>query len=301
MSQGLPDPDGGSGQIGGAAGPLGPGGGAPPAPPGPAPGDGTHTQHEDYAWTIEIPDHPPRTDSPAYVASRAKMNQLAKSLPEFVYGKPPFQDHHGGGLWLKDADGWFLVRNLVGIEWSAQFCADPAKVDLLRQNARRLYAAFPDAVDELGIRELLDTPITDADGVARWTDSICNASVPLPQPVHIGIVPPAATGGVHHYPSPITEIDLFRRDDFTLWVTTPEGNLAALVPVAPHGSGVGETRLLMAAVPLAAGAEAPIATLIGGPPPTGALMLRAPGVEQPEPTILSADNPLSKAAFARQT
>ena len=152
----------------------------------------------------------------------------------------------------------------------------------------------------LGIRELLDTPITDSDGIQRWTDSICNASVPLPKPVHVGVVPPAETGGVHHYPGPITEIDLFKRDDFTLWVTTPEGNLAALVPVAEHGSGVGETRLLLAAVPLQEGAETPIATLVGPPPVGAAPMLTAPGLEEPEPTILPADHPLSRAAFARQ-
>jgi Family of unknown function (DUF6424) len=261
---------------------------------------GTHTERESHSWTIEIPDHEKRTESNEYVAARKHMNELAKSLPEFLYGKPPYQDHHGGGLWLKDADGWFLVRNLVGIEWSAQFCADPAKIDLLRQNARRLYAVFPDAVDELEIRELLDTPITDADGVKRWTDSICNASVPLPKPVHVGVVPPAETGGVHHYPSPITEIDLFKRDDFNLWVTTPEGNLAALVPVAAHGSGEGRTRLLLAAVPLQQGAETPIATLVGPRKAEGPPMLTAPGLEEPEPTILAADNPLSLLAFARQ-
>ena len=45
--------------------------------------------------------------------------------------------------WLKDEQGWFLLKNLAGIEWSAQFCADPKKVDALRQNAKRLYAKFP--------------------------------------------------------------------------------------------------------------------------------------------------------------
>jgi Family of unknown function (DUF6424) len=34
--------------------------------------------------------------------------------------QPPYENHHGGGLWLKDAQGWFLVRNLVGLEWSSQ-------------------------------------------------------------------------------------------------------------------------------------------------------------------------------------
>ena len=156
-------------------------------------GTHVHPEHEDHPWTIQIPDHAKRTESRGYVASRATMNRLAKGAENLAYGRAPFQDHHGGGLWLKDDDGWFLVRNLVGIEWSAQFCADPAKVDLLRQNARRLYAAFPDAVEELGIRELLDTPITDAAGISRWTDSICNASLPLPAAFHTGVLPKAST------------------------------------------------------------------------------------------------------------
>jgi hypothetical protein len=141
--------------------------------------DGTHQEHEDHPWTIVIPDHPPRSDSPEYKHSRATMNRIARNVDGFYYGQAPYQDHHGGGLWLLDDDGWFLVRNLAGIEWASQFCADPAKVDKLRVNARRIYAGFPKAVAALGIRELLDTPITDAAGVARWTDSICNTSVPL--------------------------------------------------------------------------------------------------------------------------
>ena len=236
------------------------------------PPKGPHTEHEDDPWTIQIPDHPKRTDSPTYTHSRARMNTIAKGIKDFAYGDSPYEDHHGGGLWLKDADGWFLVRNVAGIEWSAQFCADPAKVDALRRNARRLYAAFPDAVDELGIRELLDTPITDAAGVAAWTDSICNASVPLPKPRHVGVVPGATTGGVHHYPSPITEIDLFRFDDFDLWVETPGGGLAAVVPVAERGSGDGRTRVLMAAVPPPPGQAGPVDALL---PPAPAL---APGL-----------------------
>jgi Family of unknown function (DUF6424) len=258
----------------------------------------THTEHEAHPWTIQIPDHPPRTDSPAYLAARKKMNELAKSLPSFMYGNAPYQDHHGGGLWLKDAEGWFLVRNLVGIEWSAQFCADPAKVDLLRRNAQRIYAAFPDAVGELGIRELLDTPITDAAGVARWTDSICNASLPLPAAVHTGVLPKASTGGFHHYPAPVAEIELVKRDDFTLWVKTPDG-IAAVVPVGAPGSGDERTRLLLAAVPPGADQETPIAQISGGPIGEE-LFETSPGGQKVADTILSADNPLSRAAFARQ-
>jgi hypothetical protein len=203
---------------------------------------GEHVEHEDHGWDVEIPDHPPRRDSGEYRAARAEMHHLAAGGT--FYGPEPVQDHHGGGLWVKDADGWFLVRNLAGIEWSAQFCADPARVDLLRANARRLYAAFPGSAEELGIRDLLDAPVTDAAGVARWTDSICNASVPLPAAAHTGVLPHG--GGVHHYPAPITDIETFKHADFNLFVTDSEGHQAAVVPVAPRGSGDGRVQVLWA-------------------------------------------------------
>src|SRR5207249_356368 len=97
------------------------------------------------------------------------------------------------------------------------------KVDKFRQNARRLYDAFPEAVTELGIRDLLDKEITDADGIANWTDSIYNASVPLPPGLHTGALPQG--GGVHHYPSPIVEIALFRHDDSSSGCSTHKANL----------------------------------------------------------------------------
>jgi hypothetical protein len=194
----------------------------------------THSEHEDHGWTIKVADHPQRADSPEYVAARKMMNQVAVEAT-LLATPAPYQDHHGGSLWLKDEQGWFIVRNQAGIEWSAQFCADPAKVDRLRINAKRLYARFPEAVAELGIADLLNTPITDAAGVARWTDSICNAGVPLPANEHTGVLPAGA--GVHHYPTPVTDIDLIKYDDFQLWVTDDQGQPAAVTPVAPRGSG----------------------------------------------------------------
>lgn len=240
-----------------------------------------HQEHEDQPWTINIPGHPVRSDSPEYVKSRQTMNDMANHLSSMIYGKPPYEDHHGGGLWLKDAQGWFLVRNLAGMEWSSQFCADPAKVDLIRQNAQRLYAAFPEAAQELGIQELLDTPITDAAGVARWTDSICNASVPLPAPAHTGVLP--AGGGVHHYPSPITEIAFFKHDDFQLWVTDDEGHPAAVAPLSPRGSGDGRVHVLYAT-------------------PGSRLDRQVSESEaQSKPLVLDDSHALAKQAFARQT
>jgi hypothetical protein len=190
--------------------------------------------------TYNTAGHPARKDSPYYVKSRKALHQVLGTLEAPFFGPEPIQDHHGGGLWVYDDEGWFFLRNLVGIEWSGQFCADPAKVDLLRQNARRLYAGFPKSFDEfktLGIdlRALLDTPIKDPDGISQWTDSICNASVPLPQPVHTGTVPKG--GGVHNYPTPVTDIAFFKRADFNLWVVDDEGHDVAVVPTHPPGEG----------------------------------------------------------------
>ncbi|HEX8112411.1 MAG TPA: DUF6424 family protein [Kofleriaceae bacterium] len=199
-----------------------------------------HVSHAGQPITYYTAGHPPRTDSAYYLRSRKALHQIVGTLGQPFFGPEPIQDHHGGGLWVYDDEGWFLVRNLAGIEWSGQFCADPAKVDRLRRNARRLYAGFPRSFDEfktLGIdlEELLDTPITDAEGIARWTDSICNASVPLPQPLHTGTVPKG--GGVHNYPTPVTDIAFFKRDDFTLWVIDEEGHDVAVVPTHPHSAG----------------------------------------------------------------
>jgi hypothetical protein len=238
-----------------------------------------HTEHEDHGWDIEIPDHPPRSDSPEYQRSRARLRELASAGT--YYGPPPIQDHHGGGLWLKDSAGWFFVRNLAGIEWSAQFCANPVKVDELRLNAARLYAAFPGSAEELGITGLLAAPITDAAGVAAWTDSICNASVPLPAGPHSGVMPTAA--GVHHYPTPITDILTFKYDDFDLFVTDAAGHQVAVVPVAPRGSGVAKVQVLWAN---------PGSKL-------HAHHLRAAGTGGS--LVLSPEHELSKLAFARQS
>jgi Family of unknown function (DUF6424) len=294
-----------------------------------------HSESEGHPWSINVPDHPQRADSPEYVAARTKMNQIAAGTTGLFYGPPPFQDHHGGALWLKDAQGWFLVRNLAGIEWSAQFCADPAKVDLLRQNAKRLYDLLaPEIKQELDPNGLLDTPIQDAAGVAKWTDSIFNAGVPLHQSFHTGVLPqggaqsaqaaapaadasqgapdpapaadasqgaqastPAASqpsapagasaagqdpAGVHHYPTPIVDIQLFKYDDFQLWVTDAEGNPAAVAPVSPRGSGNASVHVLFAT-------------------PGSQLAAQKQAAEGANtPLILGPDHPLAQQAFTNQ-
>ena len=241
---------------------------------------GTHTEHEIMPWTISIPDHPARFDSPEYKKSRATMNQTAGEIDDFYYGGAPYQDHHGGGLWMKDAAGWFMVKNVAGMEWSSQFCADPARVDMLRMNARRLYTLCPEAAKELGIQDLLDSPITDADGVARWTDSICNASVPLSAKHHTGTLPQG--GGVHHYPTPIVDIQFFKRADFNLWVLDGQGNITAVVPVSPPKSGDGRVQVLYST-------------------PNSDLNHKHKQAEHAgNPLIVGDQHPLAQQAFARQ-
>lgn len=214
---------------------------------------GQHTEGESDPWKIYIPDHPKRDDSADFMASKNLAHKILATLglDEQFYGTAVIQMHHGGSLWLFDDAGWFMVQNQAGIEWSAQFCADPSRVDHLRLNAKRLYDGFPHTLPEmarLGYTDgdtILNTSITDDKGVARWVDSIFNSCVPLPAVRHTGVLP---TGdGRHHYPTPITDIDLIKRDDFVLWVTDPaSGQKTAVVPTAPHGQNVNETRLVYA-------------------------------------------------------
>lgn len=241
-----------------------------------------------YPYTRNIPAHPQREDSPEYRASRDQMNEIVGSIDGFFFGPGPFEDHHGGGLWLKDEGGWFLVRNMAGVEWSAQFCADPAKIDELRVNAKRLYAGFPDAVDELGIRELLDTPITDADGVARWTDSICNASMPLPSEDHRGVLPPVA--GVHGYPTPVAEIQAFKFDWFELWhYNEPTQEVVAVAPVKPAEEGNVGTRAIFAS---------PVVLPADVAPPPGSVTARR--ADQEVELTFPPYHPFSVGAFERR-
>ena len=226
---------------------------AGPAQSAPLALQGQHTEGENDPWTINIPDHAQRTDSPQFVAAKNLANKILATLgiDSQFYGTAVIQMHHGGSLWLFDNTGWFMVQNQAGIEWSAQFCADPKKVEHLRLNAKRLYDAFPATLPEmtrLGYtagEAILSTPITDASGVAVWVDSVFNSCVPLPAARHIGVLPQG--DGRHHYPTPITDIDLVKFDDFTLWVTDPaSGQQAAVVPVAARGANVNETRLVYA-------------------------------------------------------
>jgi hypothetical protein len=139
-------------------------------------------------------------------------------------------------------------------------------------------------------QEILDTEIKTLEDVARWCDSIFNASVPLNASRHTGVLKPDGTtaptaeleGGVHHYPTPITDIQLFKYDDFQLWVSDEEGHLAAVVPKHPRHSGRGEVQ---------------VAYATPGTKLHDQWMKKRRNSEQLE---LDADHPMAKQAFARQ-
>jgi hypothetical protein len=269
--------------------------------------DMSHPEKEDFPWDIAVVDHPPRRDSALYTRSRKLMNKLAATLDTWAYGPGPYEDHHGGGLWVKDDTGWLCLQLPLGVEWSAQFCADPAKLDALRRVAARIIGAFPDTLPgyvELGYHDgeaILTTPITDAAGVAKWTDSIFNASVPLPTHTHVGALPTGA--GYHHYPKPIVDIDHFRVDSFQLWVTDPDGLPAVVVPVAPPGSGDSRVRLL-AVHPHSAYAARLIPAASSRSEEFAAAASRPAGPAAAAPegdrSILDPDDVLSQQAYARQ-
>jgi Family of unknown function (DUF6424) len=256
---------------------------------------GTHTRREDFPWMIAVVDHPDRSNSPAYVHSRTLMRRLVATTPDWVLAGKAYQDHHGGSVWVCDDGGWLCLQLPLGIEWSAQFCADPAKVDQLRRYAVRLVAAFPRTLpgyEALGYRDarrVLERPITDAAGVAAWTDSIFNAGLPLPAASHTGVLPKGA--GYHHYPKPIVDIDHVRFDDFRLFVTDAEGLPAVVVPLSARGKGDGRVRLLAAHPDSAYVARLLRPAAFGAP--RGAATA---GVSE----VLPADDPLAVQAFAGQ-
>ncbi|MFH0518969.1 DUF6424 family protein [Streptomyces sp. M41] len=255
-------------------------------PQGPVELEIAGTRKENHPWEIQVVKHPKREESSHFRAAKktAKkiLGEIAADGDELPYGAGPWEMHHGGSLWVRADSGWRMYRARVGIEWSAQFCADPAKVDRLRREAAELVEAFPltlDALDALGYkraRALLTTPVTDAESVEAWTDSLFNACVPLSRANHSGVLPKAA--GEHHYPWPIKAADYFRYDDFQLWVTLPDGTNAGVTPVGRRGSGDGQVRIVHARHGTPAGdalAEAQRRRMMAVVPPDSPIALAA--------------------------
>lgn len=249
---------------------------------------GTHIESEDHPWSAYIADHPQRKETSWFTQAKHTAHKiLADPGPDGLpYGPGPWEMHHGGSLWVRSASGWRMYLARAGIEWSTQFCADPAKVDRLRLDALTLVSAFPSTLSAFAglgyhqAEQILNEEITDADRVARYTDSLFNSCVPLTKHDHQGILPTAA--GAHHYPWPVKSADFFRRDDFQLWVTLPDGTHGAVTPLAPPGSGDSRVRLVYAR---------------HGTPQGDAI---ATAQRQHKAVILPPEHALAQQAYARQ-
>jgi hypothetical protein len=183
-----------------------------------------------------------------------------------------------------------MVLLPYGIEYSAQFCADPNRVNQLRQTARLLVDAFPltiPAYEKLGYpdgRRLLDTEIIDAQTMGDWVDGIFNASVALEPALHTGTIKPELqVGGIHNYPKPVVDIQVFKRVDFYAWHIDPVTKTAVVVtPVAHRGSG-----------------DARVQVVYADPStPLGRKVARAHAAKKP--VVLGAKHALAKAAFRNQ-
>lgn len=258
---------------------------------------GEHAEHEDHAWSVEIPDHPGRTESETFRRAKTAAHKILAAIRQqdgaelltSLAGPGGVQAHHAGSLFAFLNGEWFLLLNVSGVEWSAQWSADPAKIDLLRRNAQRFYERFPETLAELaklGYTEaaaILSEPVTDHDGVARWTDSLFNSCVLLSAPLHQGIVSQGAqVGGWHHYPKSIWDIQVTKHDDFRLWVTTGDGHEAAVAPMGHRGSGDGRVRVLYAHPSSRLHAE------------------HKAHLERGEEHVLPADHDMATQAFAQQ-
>lgn len=190
-------------------------------------------------------DHPKRTDSPEYKASRRMLMNTLKggcvvcggvpdlSHPELalVADSHGLQDHHGGGLYV---DGVLVAFNLFGTEWSLGWSADPKIVAAHVANLNVV-------LHRLGL-PTYDAPIDTTADVMAWVDSIGNANVKLCAPHHVGRQEQDtkdANGhqavGIHEIPMPIWLGQVTAEwDRWDMWAGTT-GTLALAHPNAHDG------------------------------------------------------------------
>ena len=251
-----------------------------------------HTIRAGETITANVEGHAARADSQEFINSRATLHKILKEAGTFYYGPEPVQAHHGGSLWVHDGTTWRMYQNLAGIEWSGQFCADPKKVDVLRQNAKALVDKFPDTIPNLkrlgynDAAKILDTPITNAEGISLFVDSLFNACVPLPQPVHTGAISANDThaAGKHTYPTPNDDTEFFCRNDFNPFVYDPKTKATYNVaPMATQGPDAKRVRVLNVNAP---NADHPV------------LKKRQLAHKSGKAVVLDENDPISKKAFA---
>jgi hypothetical protein len=127
--------------------------------------------------TVDTHDHPPRTDSPEYVATRKwLMGETAGGCyicggpVDLSHPAPPgdpkgMEDHHGGGIFVKGA---LVGFNLFPLEWSMGWGASPATVQ-----------AFVRQLHDAGLLDGDCPVINTVSDVMQWVDGRGNANVKL--------------------------------------------------------------------------------------------------------------------------
>jgi hypothetical protein len=260
---------------------------------------GLHVVRAGEQIAENVEGHAARADSPEFVASRTALHAILAAVKQqsgsaFYYGDGQIQAHHGGSIWVHDGTSWRMYQNLAGIEWSGQFAADPKKVDHLRLNAKALVDAFPQTIPKLkalgynDAEKVLSTPITDMTGVSLFVDSLYNACVPLPQPVHTGTISATQTGaaGKHSYPTPNDDTVFFCRDDFQPFVYEPNSKATYNVaPVATSGPDAKKVRVLHVSTE----STHPVA------------VQHKKAVAAGKAVVLAENDPISKQAFSKST
>lgn len=126
-----------------------------------------------------------------------------------------------------DGAEWRVFRNSLTIYPGVENCADPAKVDGLRENVVNLLERYPETVPQLAkvgarVRPLLARQIKTYEDVVAWADSIFNLgpSSKQPQEVH--------------------ETMNLAYDDFIVEVRGGR-NPVYVIPTGPRGSGANAT------------------------------------------------------------
>lgn len=196
-------------------------------------------------------EHPPRSDSAEYRASRKTlMTEYAGGCficdgpvdlthPE-IESAAGVEDHHGGGIYVKFGSRPVLVAlSTLQLEWSEGWGADAKVVAgmVANNNALRTRLGEP----------TYDRAITDTPSTMAYVDSIFNANVKLCKQHHVGH--PAQHSkdrrgheavGIHNVPLTVLLYQLFCDWDHWDMFAGTTGTIA----VAPHPTQPGSATVL---------------------------------------------------------
>jgi hypothetical protein len=196
-------------------------------------------------------DHPPRSQSRQYAATRRELMEkygggcfICDGVVDLshpgVGDSKGLQDHHGGGLYALIGDRPVLVAlGLLELEWSEGWGSDPKVVAGMVANANLVRKRLGTGT--------YDQPIEDADGIMRYADSIFNANVKLCTVHHIGHPNKDALDsrgqqgvGIHYIPLPIVLYQL--TCDWQHWDMF--AGTTGTIAVAPHPTRPGAAQVL---------------------------------------------------------